>query len=65
MCRADCLQFGSTNLVLELGINYPMLIGWQLSTAEFMGGLIMLTLSNTASGMSHGHPPTTGPRAAR
>jgi hypothetical protein len=37
MCRADCLQFGSTNLVLELGINHPMLIGWQLSTAEFVG----------------------------
>jgi hypothetical protein len=35
MYRADCLQFASTNLALELGINHPVLIG---STAEF-GGL--------------------------
>jgi hypothetical protein len=27
MYRADCLQFASTNLVLELGINHPVLIG--------------------------------------
>ena len=41
---AMAFQFASTNLVLELGINHPMLIGWQLSTAEFVGGLIMVTL---------------------
>jgi hypothetical protein len=35
--RADCLQFASTNLVLELGINHPVLIGWQLWTAELWG----------------------------
>jgi uncharacterized membrane protein YraQ (UPF0718 family) len=33
---AMAFQFGSTNLVLELGINHPVLIGWQLSTAEFV-----------------------------
>ena len=54
MYRADCLQFGSTNLVLELGINHPVLIGWQSPTSEFVGALIMVTLSNTALG----HEPT-------
>ncbi|HLY67869.1 MAG TPA: permease [Chloroflexota bacterium] len=37
-------MFASTNLVVELGIVLWVLIGWQFTTAEFVGGFIMIGL---------------------
>jgi uncharacterized membrane protein YraQ (UPF0718 family) len=37
-------QFGSTNLVGEMGIILAVLIGWQFTAAEFIGGPIMIAL---------------------
>ncbi|HEX6512187.1 MAG TPA: permease [Chloroflexota bacterium] len=37
-------MFASTNLVIELGIVLWVLIGWQFTAAEFVGGLIMIVL---------------------
>jgi uncharacterized membrane protein YraQ (UPF0718 family) len=42
---AMAFQFGSTNLVLELGIILAVLIGWQFTAAEFVGGPIMIALT--------------------
>src|SRR5579863_6378966 len=41
---ALAFQFASTNLVLELGIVLWVLIGWQFTLAEFVGGPIMIVL---------------------
>ncbi len=41
---AMAFQFASTNLVLELGIILAVLIGWQFTLAEFIGGPIMIGL---------------------
>jgi hypothetical protein len=35
-------QFASTNLVIELGILLALLLGWQFTLAEFVGGPIMI-----------------------
>jgi uncharacterized protein len=35
-------MFASTNLVIELGIVLAVLIGWQFTAAEFVGGPIMI-----------------------
>jgi len=35
-------QFASTNLVLELGILLAVLMGWQFTLAEFVGGPLMI-----------------------
>jgi uncharacterized membrane protein YraQ (UPF0718 family) len=37
-------QFASTNLVWELGVVLWVLIGWQFTLAEFVGGLVMIGL---------------------
>ena len=37
-------QFASTNLVLELGILLWVLLGWQFTLAEFVGGPLMILL---------------------
>src|SRR4051812_23701662 len=37
-------QFASTNLVWELGLVLWVLIGWQFTLAEFVGGLVMIVL---------------------
>ena len=37
-------MIASTNLVVELGIVLWLLIGWQFALAEFVGGVIMITL---------------------
>ena len=37
-------QFASTNLVTELGIVLAVLIGWQFTAAEFIGGPIMIVI---------------------
>jgi uncharacterized membrane protein YraQ (UPF0718 family)/YHS domain-containing protein len=41
---ALAFQFASTNLVWELGIVLWILIGWQFTLAEFIGGLILIVL---------------------
>src|SRR6201747_2108527 len=37
-------MIASTNLVVELGIVLWLLLGWQFALAEFVGGIIMITL---------------------
>jgi uncharacterized membrane protein YraQ (UPF0718 family) len=39
---ALAFQFASTNLVVELGIVVWILLGWQFTLAEFVGGLILI-----------------------
>src|SRR3954454_8539434 len=41
---ALAFQFASTNLVWELGLVLWVLIGWQFTLAEFLGGLVMIVL---------------------
>ena len=41
---AMAFQFASTNLVLELGIVLGVLMGWQFTAAEWVGGTIMIVL---------------------
>jgi uncharacterized protein len=41
---AMAFQFASTNLVLELGILLAVLMGWQFTLAEFIGGPLMITV---------------------
>jgi uncharacterized membrane protein YraQ (UPF0718 family) len=40
-------QFASTNLVWELGLVLWVLIGWQFTLAEFVGGLVLIGLMTT------------------
>jgi uncharacterized membrane protein YraQ (UPF0718 family)/YHS domain-containing protein len=41
---ALAFQFASTNLVFELGLVLWVLIGWQFTLAEFVGGLVMIVV---------------------
>jgi uncharacterized membrane protein YraQ (UPF0718 family) len=41
---ALAFQFASTNLVWELGLVLWILIGWQFTLAEFVGGLVLIAL---------------------
>jgi len=41
---AMAFEIGSTNLVVELGIIMALLMGWQFTAAEFLGGPIMIVL---------------------
>src|SRR5947209_10004673 len=41
---AMAFEFASTNLVIELGIILWLLIGWQFTLAEFVGGPLMVVL---------------------
>jgi uncharacterized protein len=41
---AMAFQFASTNLVIELGIIMAVLLGWQFTLAEFVGGPLMIVL---------------------
>ena len=41
---ATAFAFGSTNLVIELGIILWLLMGWQFTLAEFVGGPIMIVV---------------------
>lgn len=41
---ALAFQFASTNLVWELGLVLWVLIGWQFTIAEYVGGLVMIVL---------------------
>ncbi len=41
---AMAFQFASTNLVSELGIIMALLLGWQFTLGEFVGGPLMIVL---------------------
>src|SRR5436305_1278561 len=41
---AMVFEIASTNLVIELGIILALLMGWQFTLAEFVGGPIMIVL---------------------
>ncbi len=41
-------QFASTNLVWELGLVLWVLIGWQFTLAEYLGGIVMIALMTLA-----------------
>jgi uncharacterized membrane protein YraQ (UPF0718 family) len=41
---AMAFEFASTNLVIELGIILALLLGWQFTLAEFLGGPLMIVL---------------------
>src|SRR5438445_6302019 len=40
-------QLASTNIVWELGLVLWVLIGWQFTLAEYLGGLVMIALIAT------------------
>ncbi len=42
---ALAFQFASTNLVVELGIVIWILIGWQFTLAELLGGLLLIAIA--------------------
>jgi uncharacterized protein len=41
---AMAFEFASTNLVVELGIILALLIGWQFTLGEFVGGPVMIVI---------------------
>jgi uncharacterized membrane protein YraQ (UPF0718 family) len=41
---AMAFEFASTNLVIELGIILALLMGWQFTLAEFVGGPLMIAV---------------------
>src|SRR5438105_11165233 len=41
---AMAFEIASTNLVVELGVLLALLMGWQFTVAEFVGGPIMIVL---------------------
>jgi uncharacterized protein len=45
---ALAFQFASTNLVWELGLVLWVLIGWQFTVAEYLGGLVMIVIMSLA-----------------
>jgi uncharacterized protein len=45
---ALAFQFASTNLVWELGLVLWVLIGWQFTIAEYLGGIVMIVIMTLA-----------------
>ncbi len=45
---AMAFEIASTNLVIELGVILALLMGWQFTAAEFVGGPVMIVLLATA-----------------
>src|SRR5215813_2077680 len=41
---AMAFEIASTNLVVELGVILALLMGWQFTVAEFVGGPVMIVL---------------------
>jgi uncharacterized membrane protein YraQ (UPF0718 family) len=41
---AMAFDFASTNLVIELGVILALLLGWQFTVAEFIGGPVMIII---------------------
>ena len=56
---AMVFEIACTNLVIELGIILALLIGWQFTLAEFVGGPIMIVL------LARAVPPVPAPAADR
>ena len=48
---AMVFMFASTNLVIEMGIVLAILLGWQFTAAEFVGGPIMIVLLVALGGL--------------
>jgi hypothetical protein len=44
LVAAMAFQFASTNLVFELGLVVWILLGWQFTLAEFVGGIVLILL---------------------
>ena len=44
LTSAMTFQFASTNLVFELGLVLWLLLGWQFTLAEFVGGIVLIVL---------------------
>src|ERR1700675_2251068 len=44
LVSAMAFQFASTNLVFELGLVLWLLLGWQFTLAEFVGGIVLIAL---------------------
>ena len=44
LVAAMAFQFSSTNLVFELGLVVWLLLGWQFTLAEFVGGIVLILL---------------------
>ena len=61
---ALAFQFASTNLVWELGLVLWVLIGWQFTLAEYLGGLVMIALMWAAAARSSSRAATRPPRAS-
>jgi uncharacterized membrane protein YraQ (UPF0718 family) len=60
---AMVFEIASTNLVVELGVILALLIGWQFTLAEFVGGPLMIVLVAVCSGCScAGGSSIAGPR---
>src|SRR5881394_2262724 len=73
---ALAFQFASTNLVWELGLVLWVLIGWQFTLAEYVGGLVMIALMALLlrrfvspqleeSARGHAHPTAGGQLSLR
>ena len=45
LAAAMVFQFASTNLVFEIGIVLWVFLGWQFTLAEFVGGIVLVTLT--------------------
>src|ERR1700755_2316277 len=45
---ALAFQFASTNLVWELGLVLWVLLGWQFTVGEYLGGIVMIALMAVA-----------------
>src|SRR3984893_1532700 len=41
---AMVFELASTNLVIELGIILTVLLGWQFTVAEYLGGIVMVLI---------------------
>ena len=62
---AMAFEFASTNLVIELGIILALLMGWQFTLAEFVGGPIMIVLLARPVPASRCKPGSSRRRASR
>src|SRR4051812_13912773 len=59
---AMAFEIASTNLVIELGIILALLIGWQFTLAEFVGGpLVILLLAGAVPAVPPRKNPQGGP----
>src|SRR5580692_1799248 len=59
---AMVFEIASTNLVIELGIILALLLSWQFTLAEYVGGVIMISLVAVAFRAFVGEKLTDGAR---